>query len=296
MGVPRFRLRHANTDLVLAEGEFVIGRSSTCHLALDDGLVSRRHAVLEIDGARATVRDLESRNGVSVNGTDIRGKHALAHLDRIGIGNQEMVFIDLEGSGGRNAATVDMRKCDFCGYLNGQRTGPCAGCGRDLETGERALEGATMEISLDDQSAGHAGAALALVGAICDKALALGRVEEAERLLERHLDAVLEALKTGGSTAPGAPERAAEYAEKLAAGKNAKRWLDYLFALGTARATLMPAETVEALHELARSARYNNGGAIRAYLAVLDERGTVTAPADRFRVRRLEALLRVVSA
>ena len=53
----RFRLRYGTTDLEVPLGDFVIGRSSSCNLALDDGLVSRRHARLRVTEGGATVED-----------------------------------------------------------------------------------------------------------------------------------------------------------------------------------------------------------------------------------------------
>jgi pSer/pThr/pTyr-binding forkhead associated (FHA) protein len=93
--VPRFRLRYQATDLEMPVGDFVIGRSSSCSLALDDGLVSRRHAVIHVGHDAVTVEDMGSRNGVSVNGKKIAGEHRVRHLDRVVIGSQEMVLIEV---------------------------------------------------------------------------------------------------------------------------------------------------------------------------------------------------------
>jgi pSer/pThr/pTyr-binding forkhead associated (FHA) protein len=48
----------------------------------DDGL-SRRHLVIEPEGARWSVTDLGSKNGTYVNDTRIRRKHYLKSGDRI---------------------------------------------------------------------------------------------------------------------------------------------------------------------------------------------------------------------
>ncbi len=47
---------------------FVIGRDETCDLRLAGSEISRRHAEFRVDGPVVAVRDLESRNGVFVNG------------------------------------------------------------------------------------------------------------------------------------------------------------------------------------------------------------------------------------
>ena len=45
-----FRLRHLQHNLELNQGEFFIGRSAECQLALDDPLVSREHAKILVEG------------------------------------------------------------------------------------------------------------------------------------------------------------------------------------------------------------------------------------------------------
>ncbi len=51
------------------QGRRVLGRSGGgADLAIDDGLCSRRHAVVEVEGGRARIVDAGSRNGVRVGG------------------------------------------------------------------------------------------------------------------------------------------------------------------------------------------------------------------------------------
>ena len=93
------RLRYRDQDLFLTAGQYVLGRSSACHIVIDHGLVSRRHAMLEVTGSGASVRDLGSINGVLVNGERIGDKpHVLADGDRITVG-QESLDIKLEELG-----------------------------------------------------------------------------------------------------------------------------------------------------------------------------------------------------
>jgi transcriptional regulator with AAA-type ATPase domain len=49
-------------------GRSVVGRESSCDTVLGGHEISRRHAELSVDGPLVSVRDLESRNGVFVNG------------------------------------------------------------------------------------------------------------------------------------------------------------------------------------------------------------------------------------
>jgi hypothetical protein len=88
----RFALRYRDHDLELTQGEFIIGRASSCQLSLDDPLVSRNHARLMVAADSVHLEDLGSRNGVKVNGERIQGSRALQHGDEIVIGGQEMVL------------------------------------------------------------------------------------------------------------------------------------------------------------------------------------------------------------
>src|SRR5579864_5166707 len=89
----RFRLRYLQHDLELSEGQFAVGRNATCQLSLDDPLVSRRHALLLVTSDGVTIEDLQSRNGVTVNGRHIVGKATLSSGNKIGIGSQELTLL-----------------------------------------------------------------------------------------------------------------------------------------------------------------------------------------------------------
>jgi hypothetical protein len=69
----------------------VIGRSKDCDLQLDDANASRRHAELRQEGTSYWIIDLDSTNGLEVNGR--RAKRAkLDTGDRITIGSTDLVF------------------------------------------------------------------------------------------------------------------------------------------------------------------------------------------------------------
>lgn len=54
--------------VIRAGQEFVIGRSLGCTISLGDGLISRRHCVLQLDARGLRVTDLGSRNGTLLDG------------------------------------------------------------------------------------------------------------------------------------------------------------------------------------------------------------------------------------
>lgn len=100
MQPPRPQVRPGQAALVvdgtnqrfdLRYGSNVIGRGSDSDLQLLDQGVSRRHLDIQFDGQRATVYDLGSTNGTTVNGHEV-GSHVLRHGDVLRVGHTRLVF------------------------------------------------------------------------------------------------------------------------------------------------------------------------------------------------------------
>lgn len=62
-----------------------IGRDTGNDLVLESDLVSRRHAVLRIEGSVVVLEDLDSTNGTWVNGARVR-RRVLANHDEVELG------------------------------------------------------------------------------------------------------------------------------------------------------------------------------------------------------------------
>jgi len=306
--VPRFRLRYQSTNLELTLGEFTIGRSSSCNLALADGLVSRKHAVLHVGPDAVVVEDLSSRNGVGVNGVRINGPRRLSHMDRVYIGSQELVMIDAAKLKESVKETAKYLVCETCGAINGAAKRRCGDCGKRL-VGQAGETLSSNNGSVDSSS--HAwGAedtrtqrALDVIGGIASKAIAMGRYEEAERMLLPHLDTLMErAMQHLPLTESDRDDPdllfagATSFALQLAQGLRNTKWIDWVFRIHTASGRLMEAETIEALHSLVRAHKYSRPGYVRAYLHVIQTRANEYGASERFLVRRLEGLEQVVSA
>jgi hypothetical protein len=86
-----FVVDSSNQRFELRYGSNVIGRGSESDLQLLDQGVSRRHVDVQYDGQRATIYDLGSTNGTTVNGHEI-GSHMLRHGDVVRLGHTRMVF------------------------------------------------------------------------------------------------------------------------------------------------------------------------------------------------------------
>lgn len=75
----------------LRREETVIGRTSECDIPLPSNNVSRRHACVGFRNEEYHIKDLNSTNGVYVNGVRIE-KCVLRNLDQIEIGDVKLVF------------------------------------------------------------------------------------------------------------------------------------------------------------------------------------------------------------
>ncbi len=305
--VPRFRLRYQSTNLELPLGEFAIGRSSSCNLALADGLVSRRHAIIHVAPDSVVVEDLGSRNGVAVNGVRINGPRRVAHMDRIYIGSQELVLVDAAKLKEGPRETPGYVACEGCGAVNGASKRRCGECGKRLSTrggetltGNSAVDSSPNAWGSEDTRTARA---LDVIGGIASKAIAMGRFEEAERMLISHLEMLLEratkkvALSESEKDDPDVLfADSTKYALQLAKGLQQTRWIDWVFRMHAATGRLMSAETIETLHSLVRTTRYSNLTYLRRYLETIQEQASDFNASERFLVRRLEGLEQVVSA
>jgi len=135
-----------------------------------------------------------------------------------------------------------------------------------------------------------------LLGILADKAFALGRADEAERLLTEQLDQVLADLETGREVTGELFERSTEYAMRLASATGSARWIEYIFRAFTSVRRPCPANIVDELYSLVRRVERVNLGALRTYIEVLRENSTTLGPAERFLMSRIEGLERLVAA
>ena len=302
----RFRLRYRDTNLELPQGEFTVGRSTGCNLAVADALVSRRHAVFHVGPTEVFVEDTGSRNGIIVNGAQSPAKCRLTHMDRVYIGSQELVLVDAAKLTDQQD-TAPSVICGACGVANGKAQRRCKSCGQRLDSAatlqepRRTFSG--MHLFEDASEVTRTETTRDVVDGIAAKAIDLGRYAEAERILMPHLDKLLErALRgvplsqTEGRDPVELLANATDNALKLAQGLRAERWVDWVFRIHTALARLMPAETIEKLHEVVRAIEYHKRKYVRAYLQVVQNQSDGWGPSERFRVKRLEGLSEVIVA
>jgi len=100
-----------DSTIPLSEGEVTIGREASNGIAITDPSVSRKHCLLNGQGGRFRVRDLDSRNGTLVNGTAVE-EHWLQHGDEIAAGDSSFLFL-LEDEDVTAAGQVEFEDAQF---------------------------------------------------------------------------------------------------------------------------------------------------------------------------------------
>lgn len=276
------RLRYLAHDLEVPEGHFIIGRTAGCQLSLDDPLVSRRHALLTVRDDTAVIEDLGSRNGVLVNGARIEGAKILADGDVIKIGSQE---ITLSGVAETPVEAIRAHTLQRMMTLTDEK--PEAHLDEQSTVGMKKI-GEEAKPDAPDKRI-HA---LSLIGGLADKAFALGRAEEAERLLARPLAEQLEKAVRGEVIARDLVEAATSYSLRVAEVTSKGRWVDYVFELWTALGWLLPARVVDELYVVVRHVKHSDRASLRAYLERVKRDAASFGPAERFVLQRLESLER----
>jgi pSer/pThr/pTyr-binding forkhead associated (FHA) protein len=216
-GPRRFALRLRGSDVLLPPGQLVVGRSASCHIVLDDGMVSRRHAVLAITLESVTVEDLNSINGVYVNEERlVRGARTLAHGDRLLLGNTEVELVVLDA-----LPTPETSRADT------------------LSGADPVVPG---DDDFDELPSTRRIDALELLGTAVERAYAAGRPDIAERLLADHLRDVLHDARSGRPVPESILDTAVEQGLRLAGATHREAWFDFAIELLSA-CRLPPSES-----------------------------------------------------
>lgn len=100
------RLLWGERQIPLAEGENVLGRGAEAAIRVDLGRVSRQHARIVVEGGRAILEDLGSKNGTYLRGQRIEGPAELADGDEIGVGTALLRFRTAQGDSTTETGTA----------------------------------------------------------------------------------------------------------------------------------------------------------------------------------------------
>jgi len=86
------RLIWGEREIVLREGENILGRTPEAVAWMDHGSISRRHARIEVHDGEATIEDLSSRHGTLVDGVRVEARTSLRDGARISLGGVSLQF------------------------------------------------------------------------------------------------------------------------------------------------------------------------------------------------------------
>jgi len=212
-------------------------------VTIEDPLVSRRHARIVVEGDVATVADLESRNGVKVNGAAVREPVVLQDGDRVRIGTQELVFCRIETAQGTSRTTGFLSHCAQCRMPYPREAGACPNCGSTLAAEEDTATGQ----GADDNGSWS----LQLLIEVLEKSMSLGKMADSDRILRRATAQLEERVVEQKPVDPAQLSTLARIALTLSVRAADSSWA--VWALGVhRRAGVVPSD--EALRALADAA------------------------------------------
>lgn len=240
----RYRLRFLLQEFDLPRGATVLGRSSDCHVTIEDPLVSRHHARIVLDTERAVLYDLNSRNGVKLNGLMIKEAAELKDGDRLRIGTQELVFCRVESAPNASTKTTGfLRHCARCRMPYPQEVGACPNCGSTEALDEETLSGqfgATAQAIWSVQ----------LFLEVLDRALSLRRFDDVNRILRRATVQVEERIVRGDSVDGEQLAKLADGAARASFALSDPTWGLWIAQVYRRVPLIMPESLVDRLSEL----------------------------------------------
>jgi adenylate cyclase len=121
----RYRLNEEERVAIVGDRTASIGRAPNCDIVLGEDSVSRKHAEITRNEAGWKIRDLDSKNGVKLNGRRV-GEELLRSGDRIAIGavhmqvalvaepleSRALVIFEEEPERGTRTEVIDMNRLD----------------------------------------------------------------------------------------------------------------------------------------------------------------------------------------
>lgn len=276
----RFSLIHRGNVLPLSRGATLVGRSVACKVVLDDSDVSRRHARLMVSDDGAEIEDLESANGVFVNGERIDKCRILSNGDQIAIGREELRLI------------VDSPQQYAAG------TAPQSG--RAAGAPSAALDSLWDD---DDDAAMDYGQATSvnkrvhLLTEAMQQLLASGEIDATDPMLIEQMTELLERAEAGATLEERHADTAALVALRLARRSREARWIEYVIGLHGAIGVALPSVTLDELESLAGKVEPIAEKVVVRYLERLQARPRQLSPSERDGLRRFQTIaLRLRSA
>jgi DNA-binding winged helix-turn-helix (wHTH) protein len=98
VGLASHSVFRGKQEFILEDGDNLLGRDPGAQVCVDHPSVSRQHAKIVLRSGRATLEDLQSRNGTFVNGRRLDAPTQLGHAAVIGLGPITLTFVSRSAS------------------------------------------------------------------------------------------------------------------------------------------------------------------------------------------------------
>jgi hypothetical protein len=245
--VARYRLRFLLQEFDLPRGATILGRSSDCHVTIEDPLVSRHHARIVLEGDRAVLYDLNSRNGVKVNGSGVKEPVELKDGDRLRIGTQELVFCRVDAVPATSASaktTGFLRHCARCRMPYPQEAGTCPSCGSSEALDEETLSGQFGAAAQQIWS-------VQLFLEVLERAMTLERFDDVNRILRRASVQVEERMARGDALDPAQLHKLSLGAARASLALDEPTWGLWITQVYRRVPIVVPEDVVNLLGQLA---------------------------------------------
>lgn len=213
----RYRLRFLLQEFDLDRDVVVIGRGTTCCVTIDDPMMSREHARIDLSKDKPLLEDLQSRNGTVLNGRPLVGEAVLEDGDRIRIGTQELVFLAMGRDARVQRTTGALTFCPACAIPFPRTSASCPHCGT-VPT-EQGVTTAVRDVA-------ESGWTFHLLSQVVERALAQNRLADAERMMGRGVAELEEQLDEGIDVETDRVLQLAEVATRLGCALRTVRWLE----------------------------------------------------------------------
>ena len=286
--VTRYWVRIGRKEVPLESGETLIGRGEGCAIIVTEGLVSRRHARIVLDGGRPYLEDLGSANGTFVNLARLEGRALLFPGDLVFIGMAELEIVRRADEVPPVARPVEVPEED--------RPTPVSGVGAFVPVPSRRPSSSkqrtviAIDVAPTTETTGEI-EGLEYVGRLADKMLTMGRIDGALRILSGHLDDILVGARSGMSMDGRLVDTAGRYALKLASETLDARWVNLTIELHLITCRPLREETLQQLAALRGKAPIGDDRLIlRYYERLRAERSGMTS-VERLLAERVGCLL-----
>ncbi|HVU04928.1 MAG TPA: FHA domain-containing protein [Polyangiaceae bacterium] len=309
--VAHYWLKVGKREIPVNSGETLIGRGMDCHVVVSEGLVSRRHARVVMEGGRPYVEDLGSANGTFVNQARLHGRALLFPGDHIFIGTQEIEVVrqmgedrptrptlerydDTESNTPESGVSVFEPAKSEHPTSSGPHVRSPSSSGQHGRSPPSSGQHSRPSLSrLETQKVRELSEteAFEYAARLADKMFALGRVDAAQTLLEEPLGEWLSAARVGRLPPPLLIDALGRYALRLAAETLSSRWVDVAIELHLHAARPLREESVQTLASLRAKAPVGDELLLLRYYERLRATLSALSPQDRVLYERIACLV-----